>query len=235
MKNFFLRATLLALPLFAVSCQSAETFDYGPFVEHQPTSILVLPPLDQTMEVNASYGSLSTLTKPLAEQGFYVFPAALVDSIMRSNGLPAPAEMHLVPLSKLNEIFAPDAVLYVTVKNWGTSYQVVNSSTAVTLSAKLVDARTGTKLWHGAFTQYHNSNNGGGSLLGMVASAIANQIATSISDPSRNMSSEAANMMFTYPGKGLPLGPYHPDHEQSMADLEQRLAAAQAQAAANAK
>jgi hypothetical protein len=235
MKNFFLRAALLALPLLAVSCQSAESFDYGPFVEHQPTSILVLPPLDQTMEVNASYGSLSTLTKPLAEQGFYVFPAALVDSVMRSNGLPAPAEMHMVPLSKLNEIFAPDAVLYVTVKNWGTSYQVVNSSTAVTLSAKLVDARTGTKLWHGAYTQNHNTNNGGGSLLGMVASAIVNQVATSISDPSRSISSEAANVLFTYPGRGLPLGPYHPDHEQGMADLEQRLAEAQAQAAAKAE
>jgi hypothetical protein len=143
--------------------------------------------------------------------------------------------MQLVPLAKLNEIFAADAVLYVTVKNWGTSYQVVNSSTAVTLSAVLVDANTGTKLWSGVHTQYQNSSDGGGSLLGMVASAIANQIATSISDPSRNMSSEAANVLFTNPARGLPLGPYHPNYEQRMADLEQRLAAAQAQAPANAQ
>jgi hypothetical protein len=90
-------------------------------------------------------------------------------------------------------------------------------------------------LWHGAYTQNHNTNNGGGSLLGMVASAIVNQVATSISDPSRSISSEAANVLFTYPGRGLPLGPYHPDHEQGMADLEQRLAEAQAQAAAKAE
>ena len=224
-----LRVLLVALPLAAVSCQATPEFDYSNYVEHQPKSILVLPPLDQTLEVDASYGSLSTLTRPLVERGFYVFPAALVDAVMRSNGLPGPSEMHQVPLSKLREIFGADAVLYVTVKNWGSSYQVLNAQSAVTLTAVLIDTETGSTLWSGERTQVHNSSSSNhSSLFSMLAVAVVEQVANSISDPSRQMSAQAAQDLFASPAGGLLPGPYHPDHEQALADTQLRIAEARA-------
>jgi hypothetical protein len=213
---------VLVLPLITGACQSPAQFDRSAFLEHQPKSILVLPPLDETLEVDASYGSLSTLTKPLAERGYYVFPVAVVDAMMRSNGLPMPSDMHQVSLAKLNQIFAPDAVLYVTVKNWGTSYQVLNSQSAVTLEARLVDARSGVTLWSGEHTEIDGTANHGDSLYGLLAIAIVNQVVTSISDPSVAMSSQAADGLFNTSNGGLLPGPYHPEHEQAIADAQQR-------------
>ncbi len=223
-----IRLALLLLPLIGFACQAAPKFDYSTYLEHQPRSILVLPPLDETLEVNASYGSLSTLTRPLVERGFYVFPVALVDAVLRQNGLPTPGEMHQVPLSKLREVFDPDAVLYVTVSNWGTSYQVINSQSAVTLRGVLVDASTGTELWHGEQTAARGSGDGGGGLAGLLAAAVVNQIATSISDPSRGISEQAAGMLFGNPNVGLLLGPYHPDHEAGIVQARANVAEAQA-------
>ena len=212
---------VMLLPLIGGACQSPAQFDRSAFLEHQPKSILVLPPLDETLEVDASYGSLSTLTKPLAERGYYVFPVAVVDAMMRANGLPMPADMHQVSLTKLNEIFAPDAVLYVTVKNWGTSYQVLNSQSAVTLEARLVDARSGVTLWSGEHTEIEGTANNGNSLYGLLAIAIVNQVVTSISDPSVAMSSQTADRLFSTSNGGLLPGPYHPEHEQAIADAQQ--------------
>lgn len=39
-----------------------------------PRSILVLPPMNSSVDVNAPYSYLSTISTPLAEKGYYVFP-----------------------------------------------------------------------------------------------------------------------------------------------------------------
>ena len=91
----------LALPLITIGCATPTPVDHTAFLEHVPRSILVLPPLDETMETEACAGSLSTISRPLAERGYYVFPVAMVDLMMRENGLPTAYEMHQVPLCRL--------------------------------------------------------------------------------------------------------------------------------------
>lgn len=209
-----LLAGLAALPLGA--CQSPPAYDYGAYLEHPPRSILVLPPIDETVETDACYGALSTVTRPLVELGFYVFPVAVVDAMMRENGLPTAWEMHQVPLEKLREVFDPDAVLYLKVTSWGTSYAVLASSTTVALSGVLVDAETGVELWSGVHVGSQGSGDGGGGLGGMLASALVNQVVTSIDDPSRDVSSSTAWALFHDPRAGLLPGPYHPDHEKGL-------------------
>lgn len=218
MKSSTVRAALLSTSLFWAGCQTPEPVDYTAFVEYMPRSILVLPPLDESPETNACYGALSTVTRPLAECGYYVFPVALVDLMMRENGLPTSYEMHQVSLEKLKEIFDPDAVLYLKVTDWGTSYQVINSQTTVTMEGRLVDATTGTELWSGAASAVKGSGDGGGGLAGILAAAVVNQVVTSISDPSRDISKRANQSLFSNSRNGLLMGRYHPDHEASVAE-----------------
>ena len=105
------RTGLLLSAVLAAACNSVEPYDYTLFREHPPRSILVLPPLNNSLEVDASYSYLSTVTQPLAEQGYYVFPVAVVDALMRENGLPTPGEMHTVSLDRIADIFGADSVL----------------------------------------------------------------------------------------------------------------------------
>ncbi|RFQ25933.1 hypothetical protein D0N87_20265 [Pseudomonas sp. ATCC 13867] len=172
-------AGLFALALLA-GCAPQKTVDYSAFKQSRPKSILVLPPLNESPDVKASYGMLSQITYPLAEAGYYVLPVALVDETFRQNGVSTPADIHQLPAGKLREIFGADAGLYVTVTEYGTSYMVLSSASIVTASARLVDLRSGTTLWTGTATasSEEGSQNSGG-LVGMLISAAVKQIISS--------------------------------------------------------
>src|SRR5262249_17607729 len=85
--------TLIALALLT-GCATPTPYDYTNYREHPPRSILVLPPLNESTAVGATYSYLSTVTRPLAEMGYYVFPVAVVDQFLKENGLPSAGEMH---------------------------------------------------------------------------------------------------------------------------------------------
>ncbi|PWU25852.1 hypothetical protein DK254_24770 [Pseudomonas sp. RW407] len=170
---------LFALVLLA-GCAPQKTVDYSAYKQARPRSILVLPPLNDSPDVKATYSMLSQVTFPLAEAGYYVLPVALVAETFRQNGLGTPADIHAVSPAKLQEIFGADAALYITVTQYGTSYMVLSSATVVTAGAKLVDLKTGTTLWTGsasASSEEGSSNNGG--LLGMLITAAVKQIISS--------------------------------------------------------
>src|SRR5437879_7019697 len=77
------------IALILTGC-AAQPYDYTNYRQHPPRSIVVLPPLNESTAVEATYGYLSTVTRPIAEQGYYVFPVAVVDQFLKENGLPVP-------------------------------------------------------------------------------------------------------------------------------------------------
>ena len=99
----------LLLPVFLFACAST---DYSQLQSERPVRILVVPPDNQTPELMGTYTFLSTISKPLAEKGYYVYPVDVVDQYFKANGVALAQEMNLVPMEKINEQFAPDAVLY---------------------------------------------------------------------------------------------------------------------------
>jgi len=203
---------VLILCTYAVmGCEPGAPLDYTLYRQYPPRSILVLPPVDDTMEMDASYAYLSTVTRPIVERGYYVFPVAVVARMMRENGLPGAAEMHTVSLSKIDEIFEADAVMYLTLTDWGTTYTVIDSSTRVTVHGRILDVKTGTELWRGNATAVQSSNANAGSIEEALMGAIMNQIMTSAVDPSQGLARQANVSLFSAEDSGLPPGPYHPD------------------------
>lgn len=162
-------------------CAPTKTVDYSAFKQARPRSILVLPPLNESPDVKATYSMLSQVSYPLAEAGYYVVPVALADETFRQNGLSNAGDIHQVSPAKLHEIYGADAGLYVTVSQYGTSYMLISSATIVTASAKLIDLKSGTTLWTGSATassEEGNSGNNGG-LVGMLVTAAVKQIINS--------------------------------------------------------
>ncbi len=202
------------LMLLAVAaCGKSGPTDYGAYRAQMPASILVLPPTNQSVEVNAPYSYLSTITRPIAEAGYYVFPVAVVDAYMKENGLPTPADMHGVPLEKLDEVFGPDAVLYVDIEAYGQEYQLLSSAAVVRANAKLVDVDTGTTIWDGKINAAHSSGGGGSNLLvALIGAAISQAVGTTV-DASHGVAVTANRKLFSG-RRGLLLGPYHPRYEE---------------------
>ncbi len=199
--------------LLAAGCTTPEPKDYSAYRADLPASILILPPTNQSVEVNASYSYLSTISEPIAEAGYYVFPVAVVDAYMKENGLPTPADMHGVPLDKLDEVFGADAVLYVDIKAYGQEYQIVSSTAVVRADAKLVSTRSGLTLWEGRVNASDAANaNSGNALVDLIGAAVA-QAVGSTTDRSHYVAVEA-NRGMVFGREGLLLGPYHPGADQ---------------------
>jgi hypothetical protein len=190
--------------------------DYSAFRLHPPKSILVLPPLNNTSDLRATYSVMSSATLPLAEAGYYVFPVALVDQTFKENGLQNPGEMHQASPKKLNEIFGADAALYITVTNYGVSSALLGGDVFVTVKASLVDTRSGTTLWAGNATasdaEGKQNQNG---LVGLLIQGVINQVANSVSDPGYRIGRIANQRLLNTGNRGLLPGPRSPKFEQA--------------------
>ena len=170
-------------------------------------------PTNDSTDVTGSAAVLANAVAPLSEVGYYVFPVTLVNDTFKQNGITEPNEIAAVPLNKLDKIFHADSVLYINIKDYGTSYAVISSSTKVVLEAKLIDIKSGAKLWEGTATAIEDSSSGQSSLLGMLVSAVISQVANTISDKSYDLAAMADAYLFSSNCHNCILyGPYSPHY-----------------------
>lgn len=202
------RLSMLLVVLFVTGCATQERYDYTMLEASKPRSILVVPPVNNSVEVNASNVYLSTITMPLAEKGYYVFPVAVINQFLQENGLQTPSDMHQVSLEKFNEHLNPDAILYVTIEEWGQQYQVISSSSVVHANLSLVDAKTGQQIWHATAQHIQSSGDGGGGLIGMLVAAAVEQVMGEMMDNTPNVARVANHIAINNQNLGLLSGPY---------------------------
>lgn len=207
----------LGVTLFLVSLLSAcasPGYKFKALEQNIPKSILVIPPLNNTVEVNAPYTLISSISRPLAEKGYYVFPVSVVDTLFKENGLPTTAEMNAIPLDKIREIINPDAVLYIDIQQWGQEYQIISSRSIVSSDWQLVDAKSGGILWSGRAQAVRSSGDGSNGLAGALLGALVEQIVGSMTDYTPELS-RAANLALINDRRwGLLPGPYAPKPEE---------------------
>jgi hypothetical protein len=202
-----------ATALLAGCASRGPGMDYTAFRQAKPQSILVLPPLNETPDVNATFSMYAQVTYPLAEAGYYVMPVTLVNETFRQNGLSNPPDIHAVAPAKLKEIFGADAALYIKVNKYGVSYTVLNSAAVVSAEAKLMDLATGTVLWQGSASASNaeGNNNSGGGLAGLLVAAIVKQIMNSAMDASHPVAGMASQRLLSAGhANGLLYGPRSP-------------------------
>jgi hypothetical protein len=209
MSIIFRNMAMVFIVVLMAGCATTP-YDYSALEASKPRSILIIPPQNNSVEVIAPYTFLSTISMPLAEKGYYVFPVAVIDNFLKENGMPTPDEMNLVPVDKLYEYTGADAVLYVTINDWGQKYQVLSSSTVVDSHMRLVDARTGDMLWDARARAVQSSDDGGGGLAGALVGALVTQMMASSVDNTPHLSSSANNVAINRQNRGLLLGPYAP-------------------------
>jgi hypothetical protein len=195
----FLAATLLG------GCATIPPKDYTLYRQSNPRSILVLPPVNESNEIIAPYSMLTTVTRPLSELGYYVIPVVLADHLLKENGMGLPAEMHQAPLEKLHSVFGADAVLYITIEQYGSKYQVFASNTIVKARAKLLDARNGTEIWQGRVDFVAQGQSG-------LLEALVTQVLNKLVDQAHMTATMASIQLLTMPGQGLLKGPRHPEY-----------------------
>lgn len=218
----YLKTLILLVMVFcAQGCVTKKAnHDYNAFKQSDPKSILVVPPINHSYELDAAAAIKANVTRPLAEAGYYVFPMALVSDTFTQNGYTIAEEIHQLTPSQLYEVFSADAALYIEIQQYGTTYSVLASDTVVSLSARLVDLKTGELLWQGraqaASSEQRDEDDNG--LAEMLFSAVVNQVLDSAFDVGFDMSKKATNRLLSInKHDGILPGPKSPRYHKKQA------------------
>ena len=208
-------AVVLGLAFLGGCATKAPPYDYTAFVKAKPATLLVMPPVNESPEVNASSGVWSHATRPLAEAGYYVLPVTLVDETFRQNGVISANDAQEIPLTKLREFFGADAAVYMKIKKYGTSYVVLSSETRVEVEGRIVDLRSGELLWQGkaVATSAEEQQQAQGGLVGLLVTAIVKQVIGTATDASYRYAGIANQRMLGAPRyNGVLPGPRSPNY-----------------------
>ena len=127
--------------------RTVEKNDYSKFRAENPRSVLVVPVVNRSVEVDAPDSLLTTITRPLAERGYYVFPVNLVKQVMNEEGMSDADMVHANDPVRLAGLFGADSVLYISIERWDARYAVIGTTVTVALTYTLKSGKTGETIW----------------------------------------------------------------------------------------
>lgn len=203
----------VGLTIFAAACslltgcvtQPAKK-DMSAFYAAAPRSILVVPTINRSLDVDAPSYVLAALPIPIAEKGYYVFPVNTTKYVLEQEGFYEGEQIHQQPTESLAKLFGSDAVLYVAIKQWDAQFAFITTTVTVDFEYRLV-SKDGTEIWkEEKKLQYQPQNNSGGGLIGMVISAAVARAAPNYMP----LTQQANQQVFVLGPNPLPNGPYRP-------------------------
>jgi hypothetical protein len=184
--------------------------DYAAFRAENPRSILVVPTLNNTVSVTAPEFFLSTISRPFAERGYYIFPAHMVKRLLEDEGLADPGLVHNADARRLEKLFGCDSVLFIAIQQWDSKYVVLSTTTTVKFDYVLKSCKTNEVLWKDSQSMAYSpqANSSGGGILGAL---IAQAVVAALEKGGPNympLTLQANIAAAATPGQGLPAGPY---------------------------
>lgn len=213
-RTMFALGAVLAI-LSGCATRKVERNDYTAFRNADPRSVMVVPVVSKTVDVDAPDYFLSTISQPIAERGYYVFPVNLIKRVMEDDGMADADLVHGSDPRRLAELFGADSILYVVIERWDSRYAVLSTVTTVELSYALKSGKTGETLWtHQEKMAYdpaaQQSQAGLGGLIAKAVVAAMEKAKPNYIPLARSVN--GISVMRT--GKGLPAGPYDPQYHK---------------------
>ena len=150
--------------------------------EENPTSIVIMPPINQTNSVEAKEFFYTTLYMPLCEKGYYVFSPYLTMEMLQSESA-YDSEMFLESdLGNFNRVLGADAAIFTIIKSWDRNSLL--GYLTVGVEYVLRSTTTGETLYHreGLIQVDTSVNGGGGGLVGSLVNMAATAITTAMTD-----------------------------------------------------
>lgn len=91
---------------------------YPKMYEEKPVTLLIMPPINNSTNVEAKDLLYTSISRPLVEAGYYVISPLLAMDILKSESA-YDAEMFFdAPLAMFNQFFGADAVVFSFIDSW---------------------------------------------------------------------------------------------------------------------
>lgn len=200
-------ALLSALLLAGCAVQQPKP-DFSAFNAAKPRSILVVPAANKSLDVDAPNYLLTTLTIPLAEKGYYVFPVHTAKTVLEQEGFYDGEQVQKQAPEALARLFGADAVLFVTINRWDAQYAVISTTVTVDFDYRLV-YKDGTEIWKANKKMQYTpqQQNSGNALANLIAAAVTAALARA--KPNYMPLTQMANVqVLAVEPTAIPNGPY---------------------------
>ena len=179
---------------------------YPGMYEEKPVTLLVMPPINNSANVEAKELLYTSISRPLAEAGYYVIPPSLAMAVLRQES-GYDAELFLdKPLKQFHEFFGADAVVFSVIDSWAKQGLGINTEIRYIIKSAITDQvlfdRT-CNLFLDLSVNSGSSSDSGRSLLSILVDVAAGAINTALTDHI-----EAARKANYYIFRDLPVGKY---------------------------
>lgn len=187
---------------------------YPRVYEESPRSIVLMPPINETNQVELKENFYATLLPPLAERGYYVFSPFLTQELLQQEDVNNAEELVDANLAPFQRIFGADAALFTVIHRW--EKQALNSQILYDISYQLRSLKTNEALFERRVSGglHISSGNFGGGLFGALGQLVADALTTALTD--KVIAARLANKEIL---KDLPAGLYHTDHKKDQKTL----------------
>lgn len=180
---------------------------YAKMYEERPVSVLVMPPINNTSNVEAKDLLYTSVSRHVAEAGYYVIPPFMAMDVFRNESAYDSEYFLESPLGKFEEYFGADAVVFAIIDKWA------KEGTQVHTIIKYVIRSTTTNeiLFERSCDMTLNlmKNSGTGGIIGVLADVLVTAIDVAMTDHI-----EAARYANHYIFDDLPRGKYSPMYQQ---------------------
>ena len=175
---------------------------YPGMYEEKPLTLLIMPPINNSANVEAKELLYTSISRPLAEAGYYVIPPTLSMAVLQQESA-YDAELFLDrPLGQFRQFFGADAVVFSVIESWAKQgvgiqtklrYFIKSTHTDEVLFDRTCDL----------FLDLSVSSDEQNGLLGALADLAVSALNTALTD-----NIEAARKANYYIFKDLPAGRY---------------------------
>lgn len=203
---------LLGVILLLSGCVANQPIkkDTSAFDAAKPRSILVVPTVNKSLDVDAPNYALAALPVPIAEKGYYVFPVNTTKFVLEQEGYYEADKIHEQSPPALAKLFDADAVLYVTIHRWDAQYILLSTTVTVEFEYKMV-SRDGVEIWaERKQMRYAPQNDSGGHPIAQLLGALVSAAITRAAPNYMPLTRQANQQVFVLGPNALPNGPYRP-------------------------
>ena len=91
---------------------------YAKMYEEKPVTLLVMPPINNSTNVEAKDLLYTSISRPLAEAGYYVISPLLAMDVLKAESAYDSENFFEAPLTAFNKYFGADAVVFSIIDSW---------------------------------------------------------------------------------------------------------------------
>lgn len=119
MRRFFtLSATVMLMASCGTMSEITRESQYALMYEDMPAVLLVMPPINNTSNVEAKDLLYTSISKPLAEAGYYIISPLLAMDVLRQESAYDSELFKESSLETFKKYFGADAVVFSEINAW---------------------------------------------------------------------------------------------------------------------